>query len=343
MKSRSPINQKNKKTYIKWASVAAAALVVLVAVFWLYNQEKNTEPVNSATAPSQSQQAATSEENPEEKAAEEQAAKEKAAEEQAAKEKAADEQAAKEKAAEEQAAKEKAAEEQAEKEQAAKEAADKKAAEEQAAKEAAEKKAAEEKAAEQKPDSGNKLDATQYPEDLALPSKPTIISGVLLANKQHPLPATYAPGEVKEARSAFESMRANALKAGIDLTAFSTYRDFGRQKELYAGYVAKDGQQAADRYSARPGYSEHQTGLAFDIGESGQEQHWASSSFGDTKGGEWLKDNAHNYGFILRYPKGAEKITGYMHESWHYRYVGKKVAADIQSKGITLEEYLGVN
>ncbi|MCP2036028.1 D-alanyl-D-alanine carboxypeptidase [Planomicrobium sp. HSC-17F08] len=340
MKSRSPINPKNKKAYIKWASIAAAALGALVAVFWLYTEEKSTDPVNnnSATAPSQSQQPATSEDSPEEKAAKEEAAKE-----QEAKEKAAEEQAAKEKAAEEQAAKEKAAEEKAIKEQASKEAAEKKAAEEQASKEAAEEKAAEEKAAEQKAASGKKLDATQYAEDTALPSKPTIISGVLLANKQHPLPATYAPGEVKEARSAFESMRADALKAGIDLTAFSTYRGFDRQKELYAGYVAKDGQQAADRYSARPGYSEHQTGLAFDIGESGQEQHWASSSFGDTKGGKWLKDNAHNYGFILRYPKGAENITGYMHESWHYRYVGKKVATDIHSKGITLEEYLGVN
>lgn len=334
MKSRSPINQKDKKFYKKWASIAAAALLLLAAVFWLYSQEQSTDPVNSTTEPSQNQQPATSEDSSEEKGAEEQAAKEKAAKEQAVKEKAAEEQAAKEKAAEEQAAKEKALEE-----QAAKEAAEKKAAEEKAAKENASK----EKAAEQTPSSGNKSDATQYPENLELPTKPTIISGVLLANKQHPLPATYAPGEVKEARSAFEAMRAEALKAGIDLTAFSTYRDYARQKELYAGYVAKDGQEAADRYSARPGFSEHQTGLAFDIGESGQEQHWASSSFGATKGGKWLMENAHNYGFILRYPKGAEHITGYMHESWHYRYVGKKVATNIHSKGITLEEYLGVN
>lgn len=186
-------------------------------------------------------------------------------------------------------------------------------------------------------------DATKYQDNLKLPAKPTVINNVLIANKQHPLPQSYAPGESKEARAAFEAMRTEALKAKIDLTAFSTYRDFARQKVLYEGYVAKDGQQAADRYSARPGYSEHQTGLAFDIGETGQEQHWASASFGDTKGGKWLMENAHRYGFILRYPQGAEKITGYMHESWHYRYVGKEVAADIHAKGVTLEEYLDVH
>lgn len=185
-------------------------------------------------------------------------------------------------------------------------------------------------------------DATKYQDNLELPAKPTVINHVLIANKQHPLPESYAPGESKEARASFEAMRTEALKAKIDLTAFSTYRDFARQKVLYDGYVAKDGQEAADRYSARPGYSEHQTGLAFDIGEAGQEQHWASATFGGTKGGKWLMENAHRYGFILRYPEGAEQITGYMHESWHYRYVGKDIAAKIHAKGITLEEYLSV-
>lgn len=185
-------------------------------------------------------------------------------------------------------------------------------------------------------------DATVYPENSKLPAEPTVIKGVLLANKQHPLPETYAPGEVPEARAAFESMKTEAAASGLDLAAFSTYRDFARQKQLYEGYVAKDGQEAADRYSARPGYSEHQTGLAFDIGEAGKEQHWASASFGDTEGGKWLAANAHKYGFILRYPEGSEEITGYMHESWHFRYVGKDAAAEIHQKGITLEEYLEV-
>lgn len=194
----------------------------------------------------------------------------------------------------------------------------------------------------EEPAAEEKTDATIYPADSALPIEPTLINGVLLANKQHPLPATYAPGEVPEARTAFESMKAVAAADGLDLAAFSTYRDFARQKQLYEGYTAKDGQAAADRYSARPGYSEHQTGLAFDIGEAGKEQHWASASFGDTEGGKWLAANAHDFGFILRYPEGSEHITGYMHESWHFRYVGKDVAADIHQKGITLEEYLGV-
>ncbi|MGB6409347.1 MAG: D-alanyl-D-alanine carboxypeptidase family protein, partial [Planococcus donghaensis] len=185
-------------------------------------------------------------------------------------------------------------------------------------------------------------DATVYSEK-ALPKEPTIINGILLANKQHPLPETYAPGEVPEARAAFETMKAAAAEEGINLHAFSTYRNFTRQKQLYEKYVAKDGQQAADRYSARPGYSEHQTGLTFDIGEVGKEQHWASASFGDTEGGKWLAANAHNYGFILRYPEGKENITGYMYESWHFRYVGKDVATQVYEKGITLEEYLEVN
>lgn len=185
-------------------------------------------------------------------------------------------------------------------------------------------------------------DATIYPEDSELPKEPTIKNGVLLANKQHPLPETYAPGEVPEARAAFETMKKAAAKEEINLSAFSTYRDFARQKQLYESYVAKDGQQAADRYSARPGYSEHQTGLTFDIGEVGEERHWASASFGNTEGGKWLAANAQKFGFILRYPEGREKITGYMYESWHFRYVGKDIATEIYQKGITLEEYLGI-
>lgn len=185
-------------------------------------------------------------------------------------------------------------------------------------------------------------DATKYPPNIALPQQPTVIKGILLANKHYPLPQNYAPGESKEARAAFEAMKKAAKKEGLDLHAFSTYRDFARQQVLYEGYVAKDGQQAADRYSARPGFSEHQTGLAFDIGEVGQEQHWASASFGATAGGKWLKANAHKYGFILRYPEGAENLTGYMHESWHFRYVGAEAATEIFKKGLTLEQYLGV-
>ncbi|MCW1927686.1 M15 family metallopeptidase [Bhargavaea beijingensis] len=179
-----------------------------------------------------------------------------------------------------------------------------------------------------------------YVDGRELPPEPTYIDGILLANKKYPLPSGFAPGESPEAREAFEEMAAEALLEGFDLDAFSTFRTFERQQELYDRYVERDGVEAADRYSARPGYSEHQTGFAFDIGEATQPEHYARESFGDTPAGQWLFANAHRYGFILRYPEGKEDVTGYMHESWHYRYVGKKVAGRIHSRGITLEEYL---
>ncbi|WP_336824419.1 M15 family metallopeptidase [Sporosarcina sp. USHLN248] len=181
-----------------------------------------------------------------------------------------------------------------------------------------------------------------YIEGQKLPKEPTFIKGVLIANKKYPLPSDYAPGESKEARAAFDEMAAEAKLSGINLTAFSTYRSYEYQVSLYDRYVQKDGKDAADRYSARPGYSEHQTGLAFDIGEVNFEKHWASSSFGDTEAGKWVAANAYRYGFILRYPKGKEDVTGYMHESWHFRYVGKEIAEEVFKRNITLEEYLGI-
>lgn len=184
------------------------------------------------------------------------------------------------------------------------------------------------------------INAIGYPESIELPEEPTYVNGILLVNKQNPLPSDYAPGVDPEAKSAFDSMRAEALKSDMDLIAFSTFREFERQQKLYEGYVAKDGEKKADRYSARPGFSEHQTGLAFDIGENGQEQHWAKASFGDTEAGKWVAENAHLFGFILRYPEGKEQLTGYMHESWHFRYVGEETAIEIFEAGITLEEYL---
>ncbi|WP_052455595.1 M15 family metallopeptidase [Bhargavaea cecembensis] len=180
----------------------------------------------------------------------------------------------------------------------------------------------------------------EYDDNRELPAEPTYFDGVLIANKKYPLPADFAPGEDPAAREAFDEMAAAARLDGFELAAFSTFRPFERQQELYDQYVARDGVEEADRYSARPGYSEHQTGLAFDIGEVNREQHWARDSFGETEAGKWLLANAHRFGFILRYPEGKEDITGYMHESWHYRYVGKELAAKIHSKRETLEEYL---
>ncbi|MGG0642346.1 M15 family metallopeptidase [Sporosarcina gallistercoris] len=182
-----------------------------------------------------------------------------------------------------------------------------------------------------------------YVEGQKLPKEPTYVKNILIANKKYPLPETFAPGESKEARAAFEEMAAEAKLSSFNLTAFSTYRSYDYQVTLYNRYADRDGVEAADRYSARPGYSEHQTGLAFDIGEVNHEKHWASSSFGSTEAGKWLLANAHRYGFILRYPNHKEQITGYMHEAWHYRYVGKPLAEEIFKKNITLEEYLGVD
>jgi len=183
----------------------------------------------------------------------------------------------------------------------------------------------------------------KYIEGQQLPSEPTYIQGVLIANKKYPLPKDFAPGENKEARAAFEKMAQDAKKQGFELVAFSTYRSYEYQATLYNNYVARDGKEKADRYSARPGYSEHQTGLAFDIGEKGREDLWLEEAFGESPAGKWLAENAHKYGFILRYPKGKENITGYMYEAWHFRYLGVELATKVKESGLTLEEYLGID
>ena len=185
-------------------------------------------------------------------------------------------------------------------------------------------------------------DENGYYPNQTMPTDPTYIDGILLANKKYPLPSTFAPGESPEARQALNAMIAEAKKQGFNLVAFSGYRSFEYQTTLYNNYVKRDGQAAADRYSARPGFSEHQTGLAFDIGEVGKEDLWLTEEFGETPAGQWLFDNAAQFGFILRFPENKEHITGYMYESWHYRYVGTEIANKIKEQNITLEEYLGV-
>lgn len=192
---------------------------------------------------------------------------------------------------------------------------------------------------EKKPE---KEESVKYIEGQKLPSEPTYIKDVLIASKKYPLPSTYAPGESEEARDAFEELAAEALLDGFKLTAFSTYRSFDYQTGLYQRYVDKDGEAEADRYSARPGYSEHQTGLAFDIGEQDVTEDWASERFGETEAGKWTAANAHRFGFIMRYPDGKEFITGYMYEPWHFRYVGVKIAESIYKNNSTLEEYLDI-
>lgn len=184
--------------------------------------------------------------------------------------------------------------------------------------------------------------AKGYEGNEVLPQEPTYMSGILMASKQYPLPQDFVPTDemLQEVQQAFAELAAAASLDGYELVAFSGYRSFERQQELYERYVANDGQEEADRYSARPGHSEHQTGLALDIGEKNFEQHFARVSFGDTEAGKWLAENAHLYGFILRYPEGKEKITGYMYEPWHFRYLGKELALEIVNSGLTVEEYI---
>ena len=186
------------------------------------------------------------------------------------------------------------------------------------------------------------IDEGGYPVDVKEATEPTYINGVLIANKKYPLPKTFNPGENPEAKAALDQMVAGAKKAGFDLVAFSGYRSYEYQTQLYTNYTNRDGKEAADRYSARPGHSEHQTGLAFDIGEIGREDVWLTEQFGETPAGKWLAQNAHTYGFILRFPKGKEDVTGFMYESWHFRYLGKDLAEKVYKAGVTLEEYLGI-
>ena len=163
----------------------------------------------------------------------------------------------------------------------------------------------------------------------------TYVNGVLIANKTYALPKSYAPGLTKETKAAFLEMQAAAAKEGKSLSIKSGYRSYETQQTLYNNYVARDGKAAADRYSARPGHSEHQTGLAIDINR-------ASDAFTKTPEAKWLAENCWKYGFIIRYPEGKESITGYKYESWHVRYLGKELAKAVYESGLTLEEYLGI-
>ena len=165
----------------------------------------------------------------------------------------------------------------------------------------------------------------------------TYVDGILIANKTYSLPSDYDPGELNEdALNSFEEMKADALKDDIELWIQSGYRSYSLQEELYNRYVEEDGKDLADTYSARPGHSEHQTGLAMDL-------NIIDSSFEGTPEAIWLEENCYKYGFIIRYPKGKEKITGYMYEPWHLRYIGKENAKKVYESGLTLEEYLGID
>lgn len=140
-----------------------------------------------------------------------------------------------------------------------------------------------------------------------------------------------------EAYDAFLKMREASEQEGLDLRISTGYRDYDFQKKLYTGYLKDDSQEEVDKLSARPGHSEHQLGVAADF--SGGKNNL--EKFTGTPEQLWMEKNAHNFGFILRYPEGKEDITGFSPESWHYRYVGD-IAEDIYNSGKVLEEYLGI-
>ena len=173
----------------------------------------------------------------------------------------------------------------------------------------------------------------------------------LIVNKTYSLPIDYKPTNPnqtindqkcnncidKQVIDAFNLMKSDAKALGLNIYISSGYRSYSYQERLYNNYSAVDGMEGADTYSASPGHSEHQTGLCFDLNS-------IDDSFAKTNEGIWIDKNAYLYGFIIRYPKGKENITGYQYESWHLRYVGVDLATKLYNNGnwLTLEEYYGL-
>jgi LAS superfamily LD-carboxypeptidase LdcB len=171
---------------------------------------------------------------------------------------------------------------------------------------------------------------------------------LMLVNKYHKLDSNYVPDDLVDIDSEYGNgqlqkdayqnlvMMADAAKEeGLYIYASSTYRSYDYQLSLYNGYVLTDGQEVADSVSAKAGHSEHQTGLAMDLRANGE----GITYFKNSNEFKWVKDHAHLYGFIMRYPEGSETLTGYSYESWHYRYVGTEVAKYIYENNMTFDEY----
>lgn len=183
------------------------------------------------------------------------------------------------------------------------------------------------------------------------------VANILLVNKKYSIDSSYKPSDLvmpkatynnyslsmkqplrKDAANALEKMFLSAAKDGIILKGVSGYRSYDYQVSVFNSSKERNGIKHAEKYVAKPGHSEHQTGLAVDV--LSNEYNNLNDGFENTKTFKWLKNNMTKFGFILRYPKGKENITGYNYEPWHLRYVGKDVAEEINSKNITLEEYL---
>ena len=179
-----------------------------------------------------------------------------------------------------------------------------------------------------------------------------------LVNKEHPLPPEYVPSDLvvpnvpfsfaedhpkkqmrQEAAEALENLFAAAAKDGIHLVAVSGFRSYERQEAIFQRNASQMGEAEANRVSARPGESEHQTGLAMDVSAASVDYR-LTEEFGSTEEGRWLQNNAARFGFIIRYPKEKEHVTGYQYEPWHLRYVGSSAAQTIANKALTFEEFL---
>lgn len=183
---------------------------------------------------------------------------------------------------------------------------------------------------------------------------------LILVNKEHPVDQDYKPDDLaeikyyvpdrsettrymrEEAAEAFHQMVDKAAQDGVELRMTTAYRSYDFQKLLFDNYVAQEGEEQANTFSAKPGQSEHQTGLAVDV-SSPSVDYQLSNDYGKTKEGKWIADNAHRFGFILRFPEGKAEITGYQYEPWHLRYVGLIAAKEIYDEGLSLEEYLQEN
>lgn len=167
--------------------------------------------------------------------------------------------------------------------------------------------------------------------------QPTYINGILLVNKDYGLPPTFGNGDDPTALAKLQQLQRDAQAQGINISnSYSGYRSYQYQTKLYNNYVNQHGEEEANTFSAKPGFSEHQTGLTFDL------KDFNGQLVEDPITSQWIKDNCAKYGFILRYPEGKEDITGYIYEPWHLRYVGEEVANQIMNNNTTLEQYLGV-
>ncbi len=184
----------------------------------------------------------------------------------------------------------------------------------------------------------NPKEAINQNTELVLVNKYNYLKEDFIPENLQSINSNYALGNMKlvsYAKEAFEKLSHAAKQEKLNIIAMSTYRSYNYQVNLYNRYVENDGKEAADTYSGRPGHSEHQTGLAVDVYNIKE----TYTNFENTKEFTWMQEHAHEYGFILRFPKDKVNETGYQYESWHYRYVGKEIAKYIKDNKISFEEY----